>query len=111
VGTEQLLGAVRRVSITARDSANVVRVQASGDTMTLASNTPEYGRSEEKIHVSTEGDSVATAFNARYLLDCLNVVEAAELTLELTGPLSPGALRPSGQTEYTYVLAPVRVAG
>jgi DNA polymerase-3 subunit beta len=110
VGTERLLSAVRRVAITARDSANVVRLQASGDTLTLASNTPEYGRSEEKIQVVAEGETVATAFNARYLLDCLSVLEADELCLELTGPLSPGALRPVGQTDYTYVLAPVRVA-
>jgi DNA polymerase-3 subunit beta len=110
VGTERLLAAVRRVAITARDSANVVRLQATGDTLTLASNTPEYGRSEEKLTVDAEGETVATAFNARYLLDCLSVLESDQLTLELTGPLSPGALRPAAQTEYTYVLAPVRVA-
>lgn len=78
--------------------------------MTLASNTPEYGRSEEKITVIAEGEPVATAFNARYLLDCLTVVDAGEMSLELTGPLTPGVLRPAGQSEYTYVLAPVRVA-
>lgn len=110
VGTERLLAAVRRVAITARDSANVVRLQANGETLVLASNTPEYGRSEEKIDVVSEGETVATAFNARYLLDCLSVLEVADLSLELTGPLSPGALRPTGQAEYTYVLAPVRVA-
>lgn len=110
VGTERLLDAVRRVAITARDSANVVRLQANGDTLTLASNTPEYGRSEETLPVTAEGETVPTAFNARYLLDCLTVLEADEVTLELTGPLSPGALRPVGQADYTYVLAPVRVA-
>lgn len=110
VGTEHLMGAVRRVAITARDSANVVRLQANSDTLTLTSNTPEYGRSEETLQVTAEGESVPTAFNARYLLDCLSVVEADQVTLELTGPLSPGALRPVGQTDYTYVLAPVRVA-
>jgi DNA polymerase-3 subunit beta len=110
VGTERLLAAVRRVAITARDSANVVRLQAAGEVLTLASNTPEYGRSEEKIQVTAEGETVATAFNARYLIDCLSVLESDQLTLELTGPLSPGALRPAGQADYTYVLAPVRVA-
>jgi DNA polymerase-3 subunit beta len=110
VGTDRLLAAVRRVAITARDSANVVRLQANDNVMTLASNTPEYGRSEEKIAVATEGETVATAFNARYLLDCLTVVDASEVTLELTGPLTPGVLRPGGQSEYIYVLAPVRVA-
>lgn len=110
VGTNNLLGAVRRVAITARDSANVVRLQTDGDTLTLASNTPEYGRSEETIQVQSEGEVVPTAFNARYLLDCLTVLEADEVTFELTGPLSPGALRPKGNADYTYVLAPVRVA-
>lgn len=110
VGTERLMSAVRRVAITARDSANVVRLQANTDTLTLSSNTPEYGRSEETLQVAAEGETVPTAFNARYLLDCLGVVEADEVTLELTGPLSPGALRPVGHTDYTYVLAPVRVA-
>jgi len=110
VGTQRLLAAVRRVALTARDSANVVRIQAEGDTLTLASNTPEYGRSEERLQVSSEGDVIATAFNARYLMECLSVLDADELTLELTGPLSPGALRPAGGGDYTYVLAPVRVA-
>lgn len=111
VGTERLLAAVRRVAITARDSANVVRLQATDGVLTLASNTPEYGRSEETVEVTAEGETVATAFNARYLLDCLSVLDSDELVLELTGPLSPGALKPGGQSEYTYVLAPVRVAG
>ncbi|MCL6554553.1 MAG: DNA polymerase III subunit beta [Firmicutes bacterium] len=110
VGTERLLAAVRRVAITARDSANVVRLQAAEDVLTLASNTPEYGRSEERIPVRVEGEPVPTAFNARYLIDCLSVLESDELTVELTGPLSPGALRPVGVPDYTYVLAPVRVA-
>lgn len=110
VGVERLIDAVRRVAITARDSANVVRLQAEGDTMTLASNTPEYGRSEEKVPVATEGEVVATAFNARYLRECLSVLDVSEVNLQLTGPLSPGAVRPAGQTDYTYVLAPVRVA-
>ncbi|MDR7554897.1 MAG: DNA polymerase III subunit beta [Armatimonadota bacterium] len=110
VATDALLGAVRRVAVTARDSANVVRVVAQGDRLTLSSHTPEYGRAEEILEVRTEGETVPTAFNARYLMECLAVVEAAEVALELTGSLSPGAVRPVGQPEYVYVLAPVRVA-
>jgi DNA polymerase-3 subunit beta len=110
VGTERMLAAVKRVAITARDSANVVRLQATAETMSLASNTPEFGRSEEDIPVTAEGETIETAFNARYLLDCLQVIDTEQITLDLTGPLSPGALRPAGASDYTYVLAPVRVA-
>ena len=111
VNTERFLRAVRRVSITARDSANVVRFSADAKKMTITSNTPEVGRAREEVDVTAEGETVEVAFNARYLIDCLNNIDADELSLELTGPLSPGAIRPATHTDYVYVLAPVRVYG
>lgn len=109
--TERLLRAVRRVAITARDSANVVRLAARGRTLTITSNTPEVGRAREEVEVEAEGEVVEAAFNARYLLDCLNAIEADEVSVELTGPLSPGVIRPTHHGDYVYVLAPVRVYG
>ena len=109
VQTERLLRAVRRASITARDSANVVRLSAKGKKLTLTSNTPEVGKAREEVEVTAEGEPIEAAFNARYLMDCLNNIEADELFFELTGPLSPGAIRPAHHSDYVYVLAPVRV--
>lgn len=111
VGTEQLLRAVRRISITARDSANVVRLTAFEKTLTISSNTPEVGKAQEDIQVQVEGDATPVAFNAKFLLDALGNMDAAEVFFDLTGPLSPGALRPVDGSDYIYVLAPVRVYG
>ncbi|HET6782105.1 MAG TPA: DNA polymerase III subunit beta [bacterium] len=111
VDTDRLLRAVRRASITARDSANVVRLAAKGKKLTITSNTPEVGKAREDVEVTAEGDTVEAAFNARYLIDCLNNIDAADLYFELTGPLSPGAIRPAEHEDYVYVLAPVRVYG
>ncbi|MDR7415591.1 MAG: DNA polymerase III subunit beta [Armatimonadota bacterium] len=111
VGTEALRGAVRRVAITARDSASVVRFRVSDGILRLESNTPEVGSAYEELEVAQEGEPLEVAFNARYLLDALAVMETGEVVLELTGPLSPGALRPVGSEEYVYVVAPVRVYG
>jgi DNA polymerase-3 subunit beta len=111
VGTERLLRAVRRASITARDSANVVRLTASENTLTISSNTPDIGKAQEDIQVQTEGDAIPVAFNAKFLLDALSNMDAAEVFFDLTGSLSPGALRPVDRDDYVYVLAPVRVYG
>lgn len=111
VDTDRLLRAVRRASITARDSANVVRLSAKSKNLTITSNTPEVGKAREDVEVAAEGETVEAAFNARYLIDCLNNIDAAELFFELTGPLSPGAVRPAQHSDYVYVLAPVRVYG
>jgi len=103
--------AVRRASITARDSANVVRLTASDGTLTISSNTPDVGKAQEDIKVQAEGDAIPVAFNAKFLLDALSNMDAPEVFFDLTGPLSPGALRPVEHTDYVYVLAPVRVYG
>lgn len=111
VGTERLYAALRRVAITARDSATVVRLAAQESTLRLSSSTPEVGQAREELDVDAAGEPMEVAFNARFLLDALAVVETDEVELELTGPLSPGALRPVGSEEYVYVVAPVRVYG
>jgi len=109
VGTERLLRAVRRASITARDSANVVRLSAAERTLTVSSNTPEVGKAQEEIDVQADGETIQVAFNAKFLLDALTNMDSAEVVFELTGSLSPGMLRPVDHAEYVYVLAPVRV--
>ncbi len=111
VGTEPLRSALRRVAITARDSATVVRLTLEGEVLKLQSNTPEVGRAREELEVEATGEPLEVAFNARYLLDALSVLESAQVMLELTGPLSPGALRPVEGPDYVYVVAPVRVYG
>jgi DNA polymerase-3 subunit beta len=109
VGTERLLRGVRRASITARDSANVVRLNAAEGTLTVSSNTPDVGKAQEDIEVKIEGDPIPVAFNAKFLMDALANIDAPDVHFDLTGPLSPGALHPTDNAEYVYVLAPVRV--
>jgi DNA polymerase-3 subunit beta len=109
VGTERLLRGVRRASITAKDSANVVRLDAAEGRLTVSSNTPDVGRAQEDIEVSVEGDAIPVAFNAKFLIDALANIDAPDVHFDLTGPLSPGVLHPTSSADYVYVLAPVRV--
>ena len=48
------------------------------------------------------------AFNAKYLVDVLSRVESDQFSLELTGPVAPGALRPLDGRDYLHVVMPVR---
>jgi DNA polymerase-3 subunit beta len=111
VATEPLHAGLRRVAITARDSATVVHFATEGGILSLQSSTPEVGYAREEIAVASEGEVVPTAFNARYLMDPLSVIDADEVSLDLTGPLSPAVLRPVGSDNYVYILAPVHAYG
>ena len=110
VKTDQLSVALQRVAATARDDATTVRLLASGKSLRLASSTPDVGRGYEEVDASSEGEPVEVAFNARLLLEGLAAAQAEEATLALSGPASPAVLKPVGPDDWTYVLAPVRVA-
>ena len=54
----------------------------------------DVGDAEGEVEASLEGDAVTIAFNARYLVEALQNVDGDQLALELSGPLSPGVLKP-----------------
>jgi len=109
VDREELLKAVRLSALIASSSANVVRMRldGAGQGMTIAA-AADIGETEGQVEAALEGDSVTIAFNARYLQDALANVDAGQLALEFTGPLSPGVLKPVEDPDYVHVIMPVR---
>lgn len=90
-----LLRAVRRASIVARENAQRVILRTHDDKLVLTAEASGVGNAYEEVEASREGDDVEIAFNAKYLLDVLGVLDSdTTLHLELTEPLKPGVLRP-----------------
>jgi DNA polymerase III subunit beta len=98
------------VSIFARDSANVIRVRAQPGSLVLSATTNEVGDSRAELDAAVEGSEIQIAFNARYVLDALSVVECDQVELKFDGPLSPGLIKQPSSDDYLYVIMPVRVA-
>lgn len=122
--TDDLSHAVRRVSLLASERfGRAVRLGLSNGKVELSSKT-EMGEAEESLQVDYEGDEMSIGFNARYLLDFLNVVGSPSVRLELD-PVregdsaeqkvepgdKPGQLRPEpqGDTNYRYVVMPMHL--
>ncbi len=111
LGTTELTQTVRAVSLFARDSANVIRVKASSSgSVVLSATTNEVGDSRAEVAGKVEGSDIQIAFNAKYVLDALNVIGGDEVEMQFDGPLSPGLIRPPAGEDYLYVIMPVRVA-
>jgi DNA polymerase-3 subunit beta len=108
--TAELTQTVRAVSLFARDSANVIRLRAQPGSLVLSATTNEVGDSKAELDADVEGSEIQIAFNARYVLDALAVVENEQVELRFDGPLSPGLIKPPGADDYLYVIMPVRVA-
>lgn len=114
-----LQSAVKRASIVARENSQRVIFRTDDMRLILTAESQIIGNAYEEIEVEREGDDVEIAFNAKYLLDVLDVVDCDNIKLELSDPLKPGVLRPvppapkEGEaqeaTDYLCVLMPMQI--
>ena len=107
---EELLRAVRPAALIAHESANIVKLQISsnGESGITVSANAEIGDHVGQVDAAVEGDGTSIAFNAKYLADVLEKVNADQFALELQGPLAPGVFKPVGDDGYVHVVMPVR---
>ncbi len=107
---EELLRAVRPAALIAHESANIVKlgVGVDGDPAITVSANAEVGDHVGRVEADVEGDGTTIAFNARFLADVLQNVDAEQFALELNGPLSPGVFKPVGDERYVHVVMPLR---
>lgn len=114
--TSGFLKASRVSHLFARDSANIVRVEiAPGDELmpghlTLAATSAELGDNVGQLDAAIEGDPMEVAFNAKYLIDVLSVMDASQIALETTSASSPGVLRPVGDDDFIHVIMPMHLS-
>lgn len=106
---EALLGALRRVSVLARDKTNAIRLRFTPGRLLLTAENPDVGEAEEEILADYQGEEMAVGFNARYLLDVLGAMDREVITLGLHDPLSPCLIRQAEDREYLCVIMPMRV--
>ncbi|HSJ58073.1 MAG TPA: DNA polymerase III subunit beta [Anaerolineae bacterium] len=115
VSTQELLKAVRVAFLFARDAANIVRFHAvpggelTPGQMIITGTSAEFGDNVSEIDATVDGDEIEIAFNARYMIDALQVMGTPEVALETTTPSSPGVLRPVGGENFVCVIMPMHI--
>jgi DNA polymerase-3 subunit beta len=116
VSTSDFLKAAKTTNIFARDAANIVRLEIvpggelAPGRVTLTATSAEVGDNVGEIDAVIEGEKIEIAFNAKYLIDVLSVVDAAQVALETTTTSSPGVIKPVGSEDFTHVIMPMHIA-
>lgn len=110
LGRTRLLETLKRVSLLSQDQMHTVKLEIGEGVLRITSQNPDLGEAREEIVLDDGGEgSMQIGFNARYLMDVLNVVDADEVALELHDELSPGVVHPADDATYTAVVMPVRI--
>lgn len=108
VSTSSLMESCDRAALFARDSSNnMIKFEINDDLMIIRSNS-QNGDVYEEIKIQKEGNDIEIAFNAKYFIDVLKVIESEEITIEFTTNVSPSIMRPCEKTGYLYLVLPAR---
>lgn len=125
IGVAELSEAIKRVALVA-DRGAQVRMEFADDVLRLSAGADDVGRAEEDLPVTFAGEPLTIAFNPTYLTDGLSSLHSERVTFGFTTPSRPAVLRPAGeddgsvgdtgpfpaaQTDYVYLLMPVRLPG
>ncbi len=112
-----LLRAVRTAAIFARDGSNIIRMElvpsnggGGNGKVIISAKSEEVGDNQDEVDADAiEGNEGKIAFNSRYLLDVLTVLEKGKVALETTSSSSPGVFRPTDTEDYIHVVMPMFV--
>ncbi|MDI6728430.1 MAG: DNA polymerase III subunit beta [Thermodesulfovibrionales bacterium] len=104
-----LTKSLRRVSIMSRERSNAVKVDIDSNNMVISASNPDLGEASDEIIASYSGDAMTMAFNARYVLDALNVMSSEKVILKLNEPLSPVMITEDRGEDYKCVVMPMRL--
>jgi len=123
IGVAELTEAIKRVALVA-DRGAQIRMEFSEGVLHLSAGADDVGRAEEDLPVDFAGEPLTIAFNPTYLTDGLGSLHSDRVTFGFTTPSRPAVLRPAGedqadgtgpfpavQTDYVYLLMPVRLPG
>jgi DNA polymerase-3 subunit beta len=109
VNVSQMISALERVAIMINDKTYIVKMEFSNNTLTMKGDTPEAGKSEERIDIDYTAEDLTIAFNYKYVLDALKNIESDEVEIGLNTQLSATLFKPSGETDFVCLIMPVQM--
>ena len=110
INKDELVSQIKKAGLFSGRSSEVrLEITPKDGKLKVFSQTIETGKNEATLPCRAEGIAVKISFNYKFLLDGLNSVKGAEVTLELSENEGPCILRPVGDNSFLYVLMPIKL--
>ncbi len=113
--TAAFLKACKAADIFAREAAHSARLRITPGSelepgrVLVSATSAETGSNETIVDATVEGGAVEIAFNVRFLVDVLGVVDTPNVALETNTASSPGVLKPVGRDDFLHVVMPMHL--
>ena len=109
VNKGDLISALERVAVMVSEKNSIVKFEFADNTLKLSGDSPDAGNSQDEIDVKYMGEPLAIAFNYKFILEFLKIVESDDIKVQLNSPLSATVFAPCSEEDYIYLVMPVQL--
>ncbi|ERT05804.1 DNA polymerase III, beta subunit [Lyngbya aestuarii BL J] len=112
VDRRNFLGALERIAVLASQKNDIVKCTIDNDQqkISLSVEAADVGNALESLSAQVSGDEPKElAFNVKYLMEGLKVLNTSEIQIQLNAATSPVILNPLGGVKMTYLVMPVQL--
>ena len=109
VNKNALYNSIERASVVARVMKNIVKFDIHENYVDVSSDS-DLGNVKENVLINLEGKDLTIAFNSKYLIDCLRVINDEFINFNLNSSISPCVIKSNTEGEYMYLILPVRIS-
>jgi DNA polymerase III sliding clamp (beta) subunit (PCNA family) len=100
VNKHDFQNALRRVNVFSNKSTNQVALNITGNELQMAAQDIDFSfEGNERMKCQYEGEDMAIAFNARFLIEMLSATSSDEVKMELSTPTKAGIIKPVEQDD------------
>ena len=100
VNKNDFQGALRRVAIFSNKSTNQVVLSIAGSELELTAQDVDFSfEGDERMKCRYDGEDLAIAFNAKFLIEMLSAADSDDIKVELSTPTKAGIIKPTEQED------------
>jgi DNA polymerase-3 subunit beta len=107
IDRKQFIEALKRVSLMLTEKFKPVFLIFDKGELIVESKEVEMGQARERLYCEYAGEKFSIVFNASYLLDALQVMEADEVEMRMSDGSRPAVLLDPRQESFLYVVMPM----
>ncbi len=109
VDRDLFLHALRRMGVMVSDKFNGVKIKLAEDRMLLNSTNPDVGEANDEVDIARQDKEMEVAYNVKYLIDAVEVMDEEKVIFEMREGLRPGTLRPVVKDNYLCIVMPLKI--
>mgnify|MGYP001403830135 FL=1 len=109
---KEFIASLERIAVLADQHNNVIKIStdSSAKIIKISTDAQDIGTGFESLPVSFKGESFQIAFNVRYLLDGLKVIDSNLIRLSCNGPTTPAVFSPiNSDVNFIYLVMPIQI--